>query len=36
LLDTSTNQQLLQKLKSEKFDDSVVLAFLEFICYIQN
>jgi len=36
LLDTSTNKQLLQKLKSKKFNDSVVLAFMEFICYIQN
>jgi len=35
-LDTSKNKQLLQKLKSKKFNDSVVLAFLEFICYIQN
>jgi len=36
LIDTSTNKQLLQKSKSKKFDDSVVLAFLECICYIQN
>ena len=28
LLDTSTNNQLLQKLKSKKFNDSVVLQFL--------
>ena len=34
LLDTSTNEQLLQKLKSKKFNNSVVLAFMEFICYI--
>jgi len=34
--DTSTNKQLLQKLKSKKFNDSVVLAFLECSCYIQN
>ena len=36
LLDTSTRKQLLQKLKSKKFNDSVVLAFLECTCYIQN
>jgi len=36
LLDTSTNKQLLQKLKSKKFNNSVVLAFMEFICYVQN
>ena len=36
LLDTSTNKQLLQKLKSQKFNYSVVLAFLEYICYIQT
>jgi len=36
LLDIPTNKQLLQKLKSKKFNDSVVLAFLERICYIQN
>jgi len=36
LLDTSTSKQLLQKLKSKKFNDSVVLAFLECRCYIQN
>ena len=36
LLDTSTNKQLLQKLKSTKFNNSVILAFMEFICYIQN
>jgi len=29
LSDTSTNEQLLQKLKSKKFNDSIVLAFLE-------
>jgi len=29
LLDTSTNEQLLQKFNSKKFNDSVVLAFLE-------
>jgi len=31
LLGTSTNQQLLQKLKIKKFNDSVVLAILECI-----
>jgi len=36
LLDTSTNKQLLQKLKSKKFNNSVILAFMEFICYIQK
>jgi len=38
VLNTSENKQLLQKLKSKKFKDSVVLAFLECICYsyIQN
>jgi len=36
LLDTSTNKQLLQLLKRKKFNDSVVLPFLECICYIQN
>jgi len=36
LFDTSTNEQLLQKLKRKKFNDSVVLAFLECSCYIQN
>ena len=36
LFDTSTNEQLLQKLKSKKFNNSVVLAFMEFICCIQN
>ena len=36
LLDNSTNEQVLQNLKSKKFDDSLVLAFLEFRCYIQN
>jgi len=36
LLDTSTNKQVLQKLKSKKFNSSVVLAFMEFISYIQN
>ena len=36
LLDTSTNKQLLQKLKSKEFNDSVVLTFLECICYIQD
>jgi len=36
LLDTSKNKQLLQKLKSKKFNDLLVLAFMEFICYIQN
>jgi len=36
LLDTSTNIQLLQKLKSKKFNDLVVLAFLEGRCYIQS
>jgi len=38
LLDTSTNKQLLQKLKSKKFNDLVILAFLECSCYsyIQN
>jgi len=36
LLDTSTNKPLLHKLKSKKFYDSVVLAFLECTCYIQN
>jgi len=34
LLDTSTNEQLLQMLKSKKFNDSVVLAFLECSCYM--
>jgi len=28
LLDTSTNKQLLRKLKNKKFNDSDVLAFL--------
>jgi len=32
----STNKQSLQKLKSRKCDDSVVLAFLGCSCYIQN
>jgi len=36
LLDTSTNKQLLQKLKSKKFNDLVVLAFVECSRYIQN
>ena len=36
LLDTSTNKQLLQTLKSKKFNDLVILAFLECCCYIQN
>jgi len=36
LSDTSINKQLLQNLKSKEFDDSLVLAFLEFSCYIQN
>jgi len=36
LLDTSTNKQLLQKLKSKEFNDSSVLAFMEYICCIQN
>jgi len=36
LLDTSTHKQLLQMLKSNKFNYSVVLAFLEYNCYIQN
>ena len=36
LLDTSTNKQLLQNLQSKKFNGSLVLAFLEFSCYIQN
>ena len=36
LLDTSTNEHLLQKLKSKKFNDSVILAFVECSCYIQN
>ena len=36
LLDISTNKQLLQKLRSKKFNDSAVLAFLECSCYIQN
>ena len=36
LLDTSTNKQLLQKLKRKKFNDSVVLAFMEFIYCIQK
>jgi len=36
LLDTWTNKQLLQILKGKKFNDSVVLAFLECTCYIQN
>jgi len=35
-VNTSTNKQIFQKLKSKKLDDSVVLAFLECICYIQN
>jgi len=35
LLDTSTSKQFLQKLKSKKFNDSVVLAYLECRCYIQ-
>jgi len=33
LFDTSTNKQLLQR---KKFNDSLVLAFLNFSCYIQN
>jgi len=36
LFDTSTNKQLLQNFKSKKFNDSLVLAFLKFSCYIQN
>jgi len=36
LLDNSTNEQLLQNLKNKKFNDSLVLAFLECSCYIQN
>jgi len=36
LLDTSSNKQLLHKLKSKKFNDSVVLVFRKCICYIQN
>jgi len=36
LVNTSTNEQLLQKLKNKKFNDSVVLAFLECSCYIQT
>jgi len=36
LLDTSTNKQFFQKLKSKKFNDSVILAFLECICYMHN
>jgi len=36
LLDTSTNKQLLQKLKSKNLNDSVVLAFLKCRCYIDN
>jgi len=36
LLDNSTNEQLLQNLKSKKLNDSLVLVFLEFSCYIQN
>jgi len=36
LLDISINKQLLQQLKSKKFSDSVVLAFLECTCYSQN
>jgi len=36
LLDTSTNKQFLQKLKSNKFNDSVVLLFVDSSCYIQN
>jgi len=30
------NKQLLQKLNSKKCNDSVVLAFLQCSCYIQN
>ena len=33
---TPTNKQLLQKLKIKKFNDSVVLTFMECSCYIQN
>jgi len=37
LLDNySINEQLLQNLKSKKFNDSLVLAFEKFSCYIQN
>jgi len=35
-LDNTTNKQLLQKLKSRKFNDSVVFAYLECICYLQK
>jgi len=30
------NKQLLQKMKIKKFNDSVLLAFLECVCDIQN
>jgi len=36
LLATSTNKQLLQKLKIKECNDSVVLAFMKFICYTPN
>jgi len=36
LLDTSTYKQLLQKLKIKECNDSVFLAFMKFIGYIQN
>jgi len=36
LLGTSTNEHLLQKLKSKKINHSIFFAFLECSCYIQN
>ena len=36
LSDNSTNEQWLQNLKSKRLNDLLVLAFLEFRCYIQN
>jgi len=36
LLDTSTNKQFLQKLKNKQFNHSIVLAYLECSCNMQN
>jgi len=37
VLDTSTNKPVIaKKLKNQKFNDSVVLAYLECICYFQD
>jgi len=36
LLDNSVSEQVVQNLKRKKFNDSLVLAFFEFSCYIRN